>query len=196
MIQFAPEGWEPVQLKAEQPVAAFEGFDRRLLGENARCLNMPLNVAAADSSGYNYASGRLDHQVYWRSQDVDRTDLELTVLDRIVQRWAAEAILIDGYLPQEVRYLDTDWSHQWYYDGREHVDPEKEAKAQTVRLTNKTTTYAAEAARSGYADWQTMMRQQAAEQTYAAELGISTLYGEQASGTQEPAPQGEPTEQA
>jgi len=61
-----------------------------------------------------------------------------------------------------------------------------------VRLQNKTTTYAAEAARSGYADWQTMMRQQAAEMKYARELGLTTLYSEAANGTQQDStPQGE-----
>ena len=38
-----------------------------ILNEIARCLNMPFNVAAGNSSGYNYASGRLDHQTYYKS---------------------------------------------------------------------------------------------------------------------------------
>jgi hypothetical protein len=31
----------------------------------------PFNVAAGNSSGYNYASGRLDHQTYFKAIRVD-----------------------------------------------------------------------------------------------------------------------------
>jgi len=59
---FAPEGWEPTQIKAEQPATTYDMFKREIINEMARCLNMPYNIAACNSSGYNYASGRLDHQ--------------------------------------------------------------------------------------------------------------------------------------
>ena len=43
---------------------------------------MPFNVAAGNSSGYNYASGRLDHQTYYRAIRIDQAHLARTVLDR------------------------------------------------------------------------------------------------------------------
>jgi len=53
-----------------------------------------------------------------------------------------------------------DAAHQWFWDGREHVDPAKEAAAQTARLSNHTITLAHEYARAGK-DWETELRQRA-----------------------------------
>jgi len=52
---------------------------------------MPFNVAAGNSSGYNYASGRLDHQTYFKSIRVEQAHLEAVVLDRILAAWLDEA---------------------------------------------------------------------------------------------------------
>ena len=72
MAVFGPEGWEPQQIRAEQPATTYEMFKREILNEIARCLNMPYNIAACNSSGYNYSSGRLDHQTYYKSIRVDQ----------------------------------------------------------------------------------------------------------------------------
>ena len=61
-----PEGWKASQLKAEQPTSTHADFVKTKIREASRALSMPLNVALGDSSGYNYASGRLDHQTYRR----------------------------------------------------------------------------------------------------------------------------------
>ncbi|MFM8214184.1 MAG: phage portal protein, partial [Pirellula sp.] len=53
-----PGGWKMAQMQAEQPSTTYAEFKRELLNEIARCLNMPFNVAACNSSSYNYASGR------------------------------------------------------------------------------------------------------------------------------------------
>ena len=78
-------------------VTTYAEFKKEILNEIARCLNMPFNVAAGNSSGYNYASGRLDHQTYFKSIRVDQSHLEGVVLDRILAAWLSEAILIEGY---------------------------------------------------------------------------------------------------
>ena len=46
---------------------------------------MPFNVAACNSSGYNYASGRLDHQTYFKSIRVEQEHLACVVLDRALE---------------------------------------------------------------------------------------------------------------
>ncbi len=173
---FSPEGWEPSQIKAEQPATTYEMFKREILNEIARCLNMPFNVAAGNSSGYNYASGRLDHQTYFKSIHIEQSHLEAVVLDRLLHAWLAEAVLIEGLLPQSMRTLSASkerlrGSHQWFWDGHEHVDPAKEANAQAQRLANHTTTLAAEYARQGK-DWETQLRQRAREQALMRELGL------------------------
>ncbi|HUU08903.1 MAG TPA: hypothetical protein VM431_00005, partial [Phycisphaerae bacterium] len=140
------------------------------LNEIARCLNMPFNVAAGNSSGYNYASGRLDHQTYFKSIRVDQAHLEDVVLDRLLDAWLREAVRVLGLLPPAARALD-DYPHQWFWDGHEHVDPAKEASAQSERLANHTTTLAHEYAKQGK-DWETELRQRAKEIALIKELGL------------------------
>jgi capsid protein len=167
-----PGGWKMSQLQAEQPATTYAEFKREILNEIARCLNMPYNVAACNSSSYNYASGRLDHQVYYKSIRVEQSQLGLTVLDRILAAWLDEAVLVEGYLPDSLRTLDADLTHQWMWDGNDHVDPQKEANAQATRLTNHTTTLAHEYARQGR-DWEAELRQRAKEIELMAELGLT-----------------------
>ena len=173
MLLTMPGGWKMGQVKAEQPSTTYAEFKKEILNEIARCLNMPFNVAAGNSSGYNYASGRLDHQTYFKSIRVDQSRINTAVLDRILDAWMREAVLIDEFLPQPLRLIGAQWPHQWFWDGMEHVDPAKEASAQAQRLASNTTTLADEYARKGQ-DWETQLRQRAKEIELMRELGLST----------------------
>jgi lambda family phage portal protein len=172
MLLTMPGGWKMAQMHSEQPATTFAEFKREILNEIARCLNMPFNVAAGNSSGYNYASGRLDHQTYFKSIRVEQSQMARTVLDRILSAWLGEAVLIEGYLPAALRTLDASFEHQWFWDGHEHVDPAKEANAQKIRLANHTTTLAHEYARQGR-DWEAEIKQRAKELTMMRQLGLS-----------------------
>jgi len=167
-----PGGWKMGQVKAEQPATTYGEFKKEILNEIARCLNMPFNVAAGNSSGYNYASGRLDHQTYFKSIRVDQAHIASVVLDRVFEAWMNEAVLVEGLLPQELRTVSARFPHQWFWDGVEHVDPFKEARAQETRLKNRTTTLAHEYARQGK-DWETELRQLAREKKLMNELGLT-----------------------
>jgi capsid protein len=141
-----PEGWSLSQLRAEQPTTTYAMFKAEVVNEIARALNIPYNVAAGNSSGYNYASGRLDHQTYDRMIDVDRHDTASIILDRVYTEWLAE---------YSTRHSMTDADraevagHAWYFAGRGHVDPNKEASADDTRLKNGTLTHAAYYAKQG-----------------------------------------------
>ena len=165
-----PAGWKMSQLQAEQPATTYAEFKHEILNEIARCLNMPFNIAAGNSSGYNYASGRLDHQTYFKTIRVEQAHLEAVVLDRILMAWLDEAALIPDLLPAGLGPFSL-WPHQWFWDGHEHVDPVKEAQAQALRLSNHTTTLAHEYARQGR-DWEEALRQRAKELALMAELGL------------------------
>jgi len=167
-----PSGWKLGQIHAEQPATTYAEFKKEILNEIARCLNMPFNVAAGNSSGYNYASGRLDHQTYFKSIRVEQHHLRVAVLDRILRAWLDEAVLVEGLLPQPMREVDAQVPHTWFWDGVEHVDPAKEANAQATRLANHTTTLAAEYARQGR-DWEEELRQRAKEAALMSELGLT-----------------------
>ena len=153
-----PRGWKMGQMKAEHPGTTYDMFTTRILNEIARCLNMPFNVAAGNSAGYNFASGRLDHQTYFKSIEVERSEWEVQCLDRILSAWFDEAALAE-VLPGNMGAMD-ELPHTWHWDGREHVDPKKEADATNVRLANGTTTYAREFAAAGL-DWEQEQQAQA-----------------------------------
>ncbi len=179
-----PGGWKMSQLQAEQPATTYAEFKKEILNEIARCLNMPFNVAAGNSSGYNYASGRLDHQTYFKAIRVDQSQVECVVLDRILAAWLDEAALIPGFLPANLGPF-VDWSHQWFWDGQEHVDPAKEANAQATRLANHTTTLAHEYARQGR-DWEEALRQRAKEMALMEELGLTPAMAVPSSPSEKP----------
>ena len=174
MLMTMPGGWKMGQVQAQQPSTTYAEFKKELLNEIARCLNMPFNVAAGNSSGYNYAPGRLDHQTYFKSIRVDQAFMAQKVLDRILAAWlweyALEAGLVDRVPTDGFRRILP--VHQWFWDGMEHVDPAKEASAQETRLKNHTTTLAHEYARQGK-DWEAELKQRAREVSLIRELGLT-----------------------
>ena len=107
MATVLPGGWRLGQVQAQQPTTTYAEFKREILNEIARCLSMPYNVAACNSSGYNYASGRLDHQTYYKSIRVDQAQMGVVVLDRVLRAWFDEAILVSELLPRWMRTART-----------------------------------------------------------------------------------------
>lgn len=164
-----PDGWTFEQLRAEQPTSTYAMFKREIVGEISRCLQLPYNVATLDSSSYNYASGRMDHQIYGLTIRVCRDELERLLLDRMLAAWVTEAALAELLPDGTPPFAEWDWSWQW--DGREHVDPGKEATAARERLESLTTTYAAEYAKQGKS-WDVELRQIAAERQLLRDLGL------------------------
>jgi len=168
-----PEGWSVSQLRSEQPTSTYAMFKREILNEIARCLQLPYNVAALDSSSYNYASGRMDHAVWAKTRNVVRDELERLLLDRVLVAWLDEAALL-GIIPANLPPV-VEWNWSWVWDGNEHVDPSKEASAAETRLRTNTTTLAHEYSKQGK-NWETELRQRAAELNLARELGLPTTF--------------------
>lgn len=130
MFTALPDGYDMGQFEPAQPASTYAEFKNEIINEIARCLNVPFNVAACNSSKYNYASGRLDHQGYFKDIAVARGHCELNVLGRFFRAWLREAVDyvrdLNPYAAVLNRYAR--W-HQWFWDGREHVDPSKVASA-------------------------------------------------------------------
>jgi capsid protein len=131
-------------------------------------MQVPFNVAYGNSAGYNYASGRLDWQTYFKNIQVDRSDLEIVCLEPVLRAWHSEAILVSDFIPVQWRNFSA-FKHQWSWDGREHVDPAKEANAQDTRLKNHSTNHAIEYSKQGK-DWQTELRQSVKELHFLKQL--------------------------
>jgi len=171
MAMALPEGWDATQMRPEHPTTTFDMFEKRLLNQIARCLNLPYIVAALDSSQASYSSMRGDYLVYRKTIACLREDLERNVLDPLLTDWLDEAALVEGLLPSGLPPI-ADWNWRWIWQGWEHIDPTKEADAQTIRLSNNTTTLADECSMVGR-DWREVLRQRAAEMALMQELGIA-----------------------
>jgi capsid protein len=111
----------------------------------------------------------MDHQVYASNIRVYRDELERVMLDRVFAAWVAEATLA-GVLPEGAPPF-AEWNWAWQWDGKEHVDPAKEANAAQTRLATHTTTLAAEYAKQGK-QWDVELRQRASEVALMKELGL------------------------
>jgi lambda family phage portal protein len=163
MMTTLPAGYTLSQLKAEQPTTTYKEFKAEILNEIARCLNMPFNVAAGNSSSYNYSSGRLDHQVYYRNLDVERAHLERVALDPIFAAWLRESGMRAGAEYGEM-------PHRWLWPGMGHVDPEKEANATATLLQNLLTTFSDECQKQG-------VDPESRAATIAADIKLFESYG-------------------
>jgi lambda family phage portal protein len=177
----APDGWEPVQMKAEHPTSSHDAFVRRMLNEIARSLDMPYIVAAMDSSTANYSSMRGDYLVYRKRIAVERADMERTFLDPLLYAWLDEAVPA-GLIPRGLPPFAA-WNWSWTWDGFEHVDPLKEADADAAMVGANMASLAEVCAKRGR-DWRIVLRQRAAEKAMERELGVEPM--EQAA--RQPAP--------
>jgi len=171
MMLVLPDGWDMKQVKAEHPTSTYKEFKRAIVAEMSRSLLMPYNVAAGDSSGYNYASGRLDRLTWRKVLKIRQKQVERKILQAMFFAWWDEAILIDGVLPQRVRRLGYTPIFKWFFDGDAAIDPEKESKADRNDLESKATNYAEIYARKGK-NWKTEFAQIAEEEKEAEKLGI------------------------
>ena len=164
-----PEGWRMSQVEAEQPVTTYTDFMKEIVAEMARCLNMPYNIAAGDSSDYNYASGRLDHQTYFKSITVERSYWVNALLNPLFDAWRAFAELVPGYLPAELQGQMI--PRQWFFDPFPHADPQREATA-AIELRNNKMLTDSEWFASQKKDWRVQYQQLAREKALREELGI------------------------
>ncbi len=149
-----PRGWSFKQNTMQNPTESQQNFAMQVKLEAGRCLLAPRNVVTGDSSNYNYSSGRLDFQAYDKAIRVLRSGLETVALDRILSEWLGE------HAPG----MDVP-EHIWYWDGRAHVDPVKEASAVLLGYQAGTLTQMDACAAEGK-DWQVETEQRYREAAF------------------------------
>lgn len=165
-IRNMPPGWQPMQLKPEQPSTNYVDYRAERLRELGRPVGMPLMTVTLDSSGHNYSSARFDGQVYQRGNAGIQKWMEHHTLNRMADSVLREARLA-GALPAgpaQVRY-------QWVWPVPPHVDPTKEANAETIRLQNKTLTLSKALAAHGM-DLESTIQQLQREKKLLAAAGL------------------------
>lgn len=135
LMSFLPMGWEPWQASGEFPTATHEAFHKTLINEMGRSVNMPRNKAAADSSDYNYASGRLDHGTYYDSLDIQRNECASQVLNPLFDLWFDLAISTFGWLGGDpAAVTQAAKLHLWDWPKHRVADVEAEANANQTKL--------------------------------------------------------------
>lgn len=180
MMLTVPAGWKMGQLDSKQPTANHAEFVKVILSEVARCVCSTYGSVAGDFSGFNYASGRLDNQIYHKAILVDRSRWETDVLNRIFYLWLKEYLLLKPHRS----ITEEEERHFWFWDSFPHVDEQKVATAQEKRILNGTTTLAAECAKEGL-DYMAVIRQRAKEIKLMRELGIPIPGDSQESATEQ-----------
>lgn len=175
MLLTLPAGYTMNQFQPAQPTTNYPDFRKGSVGDAARPICMSRNVATADSSDHNYASGRLDNQFYHKELKIVRDWIAKRCLRPIMRSFAFEAAglrMLRGLARLKWRRLQV----TWMWPGFEHVDPQKEANATDTKLANHTTTLADWYAQEGK-DWQSQLHQRAIEletiKTLEAEYGVS-----------------------
>lgn len=154
-----PDGWDMGQFKAEQPITTYSEFKTEVLNEIARCVDMPLNIAACNSNNASFSSGKLDHLTYGNSIAIDRQQIEDVVLDSLLLSWLEEAMLIPGLIPEGLPPI-SEWEWEWQWDAMKVGDPLKEEAAIDLRLRNGTSSVPHELEEQGY-DWEAIIEAQA-----------------------------------
>lgn len=162
-----PDGWDASAFRAEQPATTYGDFSGNKLNEVSRPHLVPKNLITGDSSGFNFASGKLDHLPYQQSVWINRDEFRERVLDPVFLLWLEEATLAGEIPPGLPPYADWDWD--WYWDGFASINPEKDAAAAEKRLALSLTTRQELCAEEGK-DWEDVMTQQAKELARQREL--------------------------
>lgn len=172
-----PDGWDAVQFKPEQPISPYEMFVNCILRQIGRAMDMPFGVVAGDSSRYNYSSARLDYTGYDERLKYDRKQLSIRVLNKLWNEWIREMAKVD---PRVWRVYDKQRIPvTWQFTKRPSIDPEKDARTATEKITNGTSNLAIECAKDGH-NWEEVAIQRSRELKKLKELGLTS---EQVLGT-------------
>lgn len=135
-----------------------------------RPLLMPRNLVTGDSSGFNFASGKLDYLPFYQEMWIERERLAARVLNHLFQAYYLEASL-RGLIPDELPAVN-EWAWDWHWDGFPSINPEKDEQARLQRLANNVTTLAEECAAEGK-NWRDVIDQRAIEREYMRSKGIN-----------------------
>lgn len=167
MMQSLPPGWKPFEATASQPAANYVEFHHERLREIGRPFNMPLMMIILDSQKHSYSSSRSDRQGYQRGLTVEEAAINNSTLTPFADAIAAEAELANLLPPRP-----PDVSYEWIWPPMPHVDPSKEAKAEHMRLDDKTTSRSRVCAGLGI-DLETLIRELAREKKLFKKHGLT-----------------------
>jgi lambda family phage portal protein len=152
---------------------AFSTIMARLVGLS---YGTPYELIMKDFSKTNYSSARAALLEAWRFFMACRQMLSDGWSSVIFELWFEEAVNkgdIPDCTPKDFYGQRLAWTRcKWVFAGRGWVDPVKEAQAAQIRMDAGLSTLEAESAEQGR-DWRDDLDQQAREQAYREEIGLS-----------------------
>jgi lambda family phage portal protein len=153
-FQTVPPGWKPMALQPPQPATNYVDYRSERQRDVGRPANMPLMMVRLDSSKHNYSSARFDAQIYRRGITKLRGWLRRRVLQRLVEIIRTEAELFAIANPSwkysaALRKKPTEVNYTWTWQGFPHVDDEKEANGQRIRMEDGTLSFSAACLENG-----------------------------------------------
>ncbi len=170
-----PAGYKADAFKAEQPHQSHKEFVELKYSELGRPVCAPRNVVTGDSSGFNFASGKLDGLPYRASGWVERDRFEARILDKLFLAWVQEALLV-GLIPDSLAATVNEWTWQFHWDGYPSINEIDDANAAQKRLALNISTLAEECSARGL-NWREVIDQRAVERDYALSKGIDLELG-------------------
>jgi len=164
-----PPGTKLNAFAPNQQLTELDSFATVMLRSIGTGLNMPYELVFRDFSKTNYSSARAALLEAWRYFSSVRQFLIDHWCSVIYDLWFEEAVqrgMIPDCTPDDYYADQIAWTRcKWIFAGRGWVDPLKEAKAATERMSNKVSTLADEAGEQGR-DWREQIDQDAREQAY------------------------------
>lgn len=136
MIHYARPGEDVKGFTPTQPTQSFPEFTAtlaRIMGTN---LGLTLEQVMLDFSRVNYSSSRAARLQAEATASDERTKFTKMFLSRVWRWWSSKQIK-SGLLPAPPEDY---YAHEWVWDARPWVDPEKELKAALVELDMGLTT--------------------------------------------------------
>jgi capsid protein len=172
-----PPGWKPYAMPATQPGSNYKEFRHERYRELGRFVGMPLLHIMLDAREHNFATARLDRQMY-RNQNVSQQDrIEYSTLDRLYQ-----AVWLESRLRKVLGDPPDDLIHEWLWPVLHEGDAKLSAQATTESLNNLTMSLT-EAITARGRDPEDVMAEIAEDRRRLSELGITSVASP---------PQGEP----
>lgn len=138
MVHALREGEDVKGFNPTFPTANFSPFMDSLARLMGLKLGLTLEQVMLNFSQTNYSSSRAARLQADRTASDERYRFECRVLRRHHRYWISKMVLF-GKLPSPP---DDFWAHEWEWDARPWVDPEKELKAALIELDMGLTTLA------------------------------------------------------
>ncbi len=165
MLNFLPDGWEPMQVRADHPATTNEMYQRSELTYFARCANMPYSLAAGTSRDSNFSSAKMDIKNLWEPEVKGEQDKLGIVICDVVFRWFLEdCVFAEGILDDAPPIDEIDC--QWFWNPLPQSDEGDVADAAVTRMSSGQSSTSSEAAANGD-EWGSIVARA------AADLGIT-----------------------